>query len=181
MAHEDLEPSPTAITASSAEDKKLTSADISAAPPVPLDYLESTLDTQERAALGVEFAYVQWRAEFRRIVVASGVVERPWRSVFEADMIISIVAHRWLTGKPITHKEIATYFEVFATEATVSRHLDDMEAGGMIVRQTDPADRRRTFLLPTKRLEAIGHEFLRTKIRIMGEYGFVWDGGNRAG
>jgi DNA-binding MarR family transcriptional regulator len=52
-----------------------------------------------------------------------------------------------------------------------------MEEGGMIVRQTDPDDRRRIFLLPTKRLEAIGHEYLRAKIRIMREHGFVWTGG----
>lgn len=150
--------------------------DISAAQPVPLDHAESTLDAQERAALGIDIAYVQWRAEFRRTVVASGVLNRPWRSVFEADMIFTIVAHRWLAGRPITHKELATYFELFATEATVSRHVDDMEDGGMIVRQTDPDDRRRTFLLPTKRLEAIGHEYLRTKIRIMRDHGFVWAG-----
>lgn len=156
--------------------KTLTSADISAADPVPLDPEESTLDAQERAALAVDIAYVQWRADFRRTVVASGVLNRPWRSVFEADMIFTIVAHRWLAGRPITHKELATHFEVFATEATVSRHVDDMEDGGMIVRQTDPDDRRRTFLLPTKRLEAIGHEYLRTKIRIMHQHGFVWTG-----
>lgn len=46
------------------------------------------------------------------------------------------------------------------TEATVSRHLDDMEESGMIVRQTDPDDRRRIFLLPTRRLETIGHGYL---------------------
>jgi len=157
-------------------DKPLTSEEIGAAPPVPLDHSESTLDEQERAALGIDIAYVQWRAEFRRTVVASGVLNRPWRSVFEADMIFTIVAHSWLAGRPITHKELATYFELFATEATVSRHVDDMEEGGMIVRQTDPDDRRRTFLLPTKRLEAIGHEYLRMKIRIMRDHGFVWAG-----
>lgn len=70
-------------------------------------------------------------------------------------MMFSIVAHRWLADRPITHKELATYFEIFVTEATVSRHLDDMEESGMIVRQTDPDDRRRIFLLPTRRLETI--------------------------
>jgi hypothetical protein len=158
------------------EDKRLTSDDISAAPPIALalDVANSTLDQQERAALGIDVTWLQWRADFRRTVVASGVLNRPWRSVFEADMIFCIVAHRWLTGKPVTHKELATYFEVFATEATVSRHVDDMETGGMIVRQTDPGDRRRMLLLPTARLEAIGHEYLRTKIRIMRDHGFVW-------
>lgn len=156
--------------------KTLTSAEISAAPAVALDPAESTLDPQQRAALAIDVAYVQWRADFRRTVVASGVLNRPWRSVFEADMIFAIVANRWLTGRAITHKELATYFELFATEATVSRHVDDMEEGGMIVRQTDPDDRRRTFLLPTKRLEAIGHEYLRVKLRIMRDHGFVWAG-----
>ena len=160
---------------------KLMSEQIGATPPVPLDPAESTLDAEARAALGIDVAYVQWRAEFRRTVVASGVLNRPWRSVFEADMIFSIVAHRWLTGKPITHKELATYFEVFATEATVSRHVDDMEAGGMIVRQVDPEDRRRILLLPTARLEAIGHEYLRMRIEVMRRHGFVWAGENDTG
>ncbi len=157
--------------------KTLTPQEIGATPPVPLEPTRSTLNAEQRAALAIDVAYVQWRADFRRTVVASGVLNRPWRSVFEADMIFTIVAHRWLAGRPITHKELATYFDLFATEATVSRHVGDMEEGGMIVRQTDPDDRRRIFLLPTKRLEAIGHEYLRAKIRIMREHGFVWTGG----
>jgi hypothetical protein len=161
--------------------KTLTSQEIGATPPVPLDRSHSTLDAEQRAALAIDVAYVQWRADFRRTVVASGVLNRPWRSVFEADMIFTIVAHRWIAGRPITHKELATYFDLFATEATVSRHVADMEDGGMIVRQTDPDDRRRIFLLPTKRLEAIGHEYLRAKIRIMREHGFVWTGGTENG
>ena len=161
--------------------QRLSSEEIAAAPAEPLDARTSTLDTQERAALGIDVTWLQWRADFRRRVVASGVLKRPWRSVFEADMIFSIVAHRWLTGKPITHKELATYFEVFATEATVSRHVDDMEAGGMIVRQVDPEDRRRILLLPTARLEAIGHEYLRMRIEVMRRHGFVWAGENDTG
>jgi hypothetical protein len=46
----------------------------------------------------------------------------------------------------------------------------------MVVRQVDPDDRRRILLLPTKRLEAIGHEYLRMKIRIMRQHGFAWVG-----
>ena len=95
-------------------------------------------------------------------------------------MMFSIVAHRWLAERPITHKELATYFEIFVTEATVSRHLDDMEESGMIVRQTDPDDRRRIFLLPTRRLETIGHGYLQARIRLMRENGFVWVGRNEA-
>jgi hypothetical protein len=49
--------------------------------------------------------------------------------VFKADMIFSIVAHHALKGTPITLKELATYFELFVTEATVSRHLDDIGKG----------------------------------------------------
>jgi hypothetical protein len=158
------------------DDKKLTSEAIGAAPPAALESGTSTLDAQERAALAIDVAWLQWRSDFRRTVVASGVLSGPWRSVFEADMIFSIVAHRWLTGRPITHKELATYFEQFATEATVSRHVTDMEEGGMIVRQVDPEDRRRMLLLPTRRLEVIGHEFLQARIRTMREHGFVWFG-----
>jgi hypothetical protein len=157
-------------------DKPLTSADIAAAPARPVTANESTLSAEERAALAIDIAWVDWRSEFRRKVLASGVLKRAWRSVFEADMIFSIVAHRWLTGQPITHKELATYFEQFATEATVSRHVSDMEEAGMIVRQTDPNDRRRIFLLPTERLETVGREFLQARIRTMREKGFVWSG-----
>jgi len=158
------------------DDKKLTPQEIGAAPPAALDPATSTLDAQERAALAIDVAWLHWRSEFRRTVVASGVLNGPWRSVFEADMIFSIVAHRWLTGRPITHKELATYFELFATEATVSRHVTDMEEGGMIVRQVDPEDRRRMLLLPTQRLEVVGRAFLRARIRTMREQGFVWVG-----
>lgn len=156
--------------------KPLTSAEIAAAPAKPIVASESTLSAEERAALAVDVAWVDWRSEFRRKVLASGVLKRAWRSVFEADMIFSIVAHRWLTGQPITHKELATYFEQFATEATVSRHLSDMEEAGMIIRQIDTNDRRRIFLLPTERLETVGREFLQARIRTMREQGFVWSG-----
>ena len=162
------------------DDKALTSEEISASAPVTFHQSECTIDAQERAALAIDVAYVQWRADFRRTVIAAGVLNRPWRSVFEADMMFSIVAHRWLAERPITHKELATYFEIFVTEATVSRHLDDMEESGMIVRQTDPDDRRRIFLLPTRRLETIGHGYLQARIRLMREHGFVWVGRNEA-
>lgn len=158
------------------DDKTLTSREISASPAVTFNLDDCTIDAQERAALAIDVAYVQWRADFRRTVIAANVLNRPWRSVFEADMMFSIVAHRWLAGRAITHKELATYFEIFVTEATVSRHLDDMEESGMIVRQIDPDDRRRIFLMPTRRLETIGHGYLQARIRIMREHGFVWTG-----
>ena len=109
-------------------------------------------------------------------VVASGILRRPWRSAFEADLIFSIVSHRWLTGRPITLKELASYFEQFATEATVSRHIDDMEEAGMMVRAVDTNDRRRFFLMPMERLEVIGREFLQARVRTMRDHGFVWVG-----
>ena len=41
------------------------------------------------------------RAEaVRDYLIAAGVLNRPWRSVFEADMMFSIVAHRWLAERP---------------------------------------------------------------------------------
>lgn len=156
------------------DNKPLTSKEISATSPETFNLEDHTIDDKERAALAIDVAYVQWRSDFRRTMIASGVLNRPWRSVFEADMMFSIIAHRWLAGRAITHKELATYFELFVTEATVSRHLDDMEESGMIVRQTDPDDRRRIFLLPTRRLETIGHGYLQARIRIMREHGFVW-------
>jgi DNA-binding HxlR family transcriptional regulator len=156
--------------------KPLTSGDIAAAPARPVAADESTLSPEERAALAIDVAWVDWRSQFRRKVLASGVLKRAWRSVFEADMIFSIVAHRWLSGQLITHKELATYFEQFATEATVSRHLSDMEEAGMIVRETDPNDRRRIFLRPTERLETVGREFLQARIHTMRAQGFVWSG-----
>ncbi len=127
--------------------------------------------------LAIDVAYVQWRADFRRTVVASGVLNRPWRSVFEADMMFSIVAHRWLAGRPITHKELATYFELFATEATVSRHLDDMEESGMIVRQTDPDDpAAASFCCRRGGWKPSVHGYAQARIRIMRDHGFVWAG-----
>lgn len=143
-------------------------------PPVPMEPTKENLSAQQWAVLSIDFAWVQWRAEFRKKVVASGLLRGPWRSVFEADMIFSIVGHRWMTGSAITLKELATYFEQFATEATVSRHVDDMEHAGMVLRKPDPKDRRRLLLVPTQRLETIGKEFLNERIAIMKRNGFVW-------
>ena len=93
------------------DDKALTSEEIGATTTETFHLSECTIDAQERAALAIDIAYVQWRADFRRTMIASGVLNRPWRSVFEADMMFSIVAHRWLAERPITHKELATYIE----------------------------------------------------------------------
>ena len=129
----------------------------------------------------MDVAWVQWRSEFRQKLFSGGVLDRPMRSVFEADMIFSIVAHHALLGRPVTLKELATYFGMIATEATVSRHIDDMEEGGLVERRLDENDRRRMFLMPTRRLEGLGHEFQQARLRIMRENGFIWNGGNKAG
>ena len=134
------------------------------------------MSEQERALLSMDVAWVQWRSEFRQRLFNDGVLGRPMRSVFEADMIFSIVAHHALKGRPITLKELATYFGMIATEATVSRHIDDMEEGGLVERRIDGSDRRRMFLMPTRRLEGLGHEFQQARLRIMRENGFVWTG-----
>lgn len=134
------------------------------------------MSEQERALLSMDVAWVQWRSEFRQKLFNDGVLGRPMRSVFEADMIFSIVAHHALKGRPITLKELATYFGMIATEATVSRHIDDMEEGGLVERRIDGSDRRRMFLMPTRRLEGLGHEFQQARLRIMRENGFVWTG-----
>ena len=143
--------------------------------------LDSSMNEQERALLSMDVAWVQWRSEFRQKLFNDGVLGRPMRSVFEADMIFSIVAHHALLGRPVTLKELATYFGMIATEATVSRHIDDMEEGGLVKRRTDESDRRRMFLMPTRRLEGLGHEFQQARLRIMRENGFVWNGGNSGG
>ena len=69
----------------------------------------------------MDVAWVEWRSGFRRKLFNDGILGRPMRSVFEADMIFSIVAHHALLGRPVTLKELATYFGMIATPATVSR------------------------------------------------------------
>ena len=156
--------------------KPVESGDIPLVPPVAMEPRQDIFDEQQLAVLAIDFAWIQWRSEFRKKVVGSGVLRGPWRSVFEADMIFSIIGLRWITGSAITLKELATYFEEFATEATVSRHVDDMEHAGMLIRQQDPNDRRRLLMVPTKRLELIGKEFLQERIEIMRRNGFLWRG-----
>jgi DNA-binding MarR family transcriptional regulator len=63
----------------------------------------------------------------------------------------------------------------------VSRHIDDMEQGGLVERRVDSNDRRRMFLVPTRRLEGLGHEFQQARLRIMRENGFIWSNNNNKG
>ena len=135
---------------------------------------DAVLTEEQRAALAFDVAWLGWRSEFRRRMVHEGVLKHPWRSVFEADMIFSLVAIRWLQGDPITLKELATHFQLFATEATVSRHVDDMEAAGTLRRIPDAKDRRRLRLVPTERLAEIGRSFLQARVDIARQHGFVF-------
>lgn len=143
--------------------------------------LDSSMDAQERALLAMDVAWVEWRSQFRQKLFNDGILGRPMRSVFEADMIFSIVAHHALKGRPVTLKELATYFGMIATAATVSRHIDDMEQGGLVERRLDVNDRRRMFLVPTRRLEGLGHEFQQARLRIMRDNGFIWSNDNNKG
>lgn len=143
--------------------------------------LDSSMDAQERALLAMDVAWVEWRSQFRQKLFNDGILGRPMRSVFEADMIFSIVAHHAIKGRPVTLKELATYFGMIATAATVSRHIDDMEQGGLVERRLDVNDRRRMFLVPTRRLEGLGHEFQQARLRIMRDNGFIWSNDNNKG
>ena len=90
-------------------------------------------------------------------------------------MIFCLVAQRYLDDKPITLKELSTYFELLATEVTVKRHIDDMVAAGTIMRVVDQNDRRRQFLIPTERLADIGRQFLQARVDLALSQGFVFD------
>jgi hypothetical protein len=140
-------------------------------PPPPQD----SLSVPQRAALDLDVAWLSYRTEFRKRMVEQGYLKHYWRSIFEADMIFCLVAQRYLDDKPITLKELSTYFAVLATEVTVKRHIDDMVAAGTITRVVDPDDRRRQFLIPTDRLADIGRQFLQARVDLALAQGFVFD------
>ncbi|WP_084807762.1 MarR family transcriptional regulator [Bradyrhizobium sp. NAS80.1] len=106
-------------------------------------------------------------------MLSSGILQRGWRSVFEAD-ILSLIAFSWLSGRAITLKELSTYFELFATPTTIFRHLDDMEKAGIIRRVPDEEDKRRLLLIPTERLEHVGKAFLSARVELLRRNGFQW-------
>ncbi|HEY8578229.1 MAG TPA: MarR family transcriptional regulator [Devosia sp.] len=133
------------------------------------------LSEEQRAALDLDVSWLFYRTEFRKRMVQEGYLKHYWRSVFEADMIFSLIAQRHLEGSPITLKELATYFKVLATEVTVKRHIDDMEGAGTVMRITDSRDRRRLFLVPTVRLAEIGRIFLQARVDLALDQGFVYD------
>jgi hypothetical protein len=144
--------------------------------PLPLEpHSEIGLDQEHRAVLAADVSWLGYRAEFRRRMVREGFLKHPWRSIFEADMIFTLIGHKWLEGEVLTVSQVATYFGAFASEVTITRHIDDMVASGTLVRSPDPKDRRRLMLIPTQRLFEIGHIFLEARKAIARKHGFVYD------
>lgn len=133
------------------------------------------LDPEQRALLASDVSWLEYRAEFRRQMIKQGFLKHPWRSIFEADMIFTLIGHKWLQGEILTVKQVATYFEAFTSDVTITRHIDDMVASGTLVRTPDPKDRRRLLLMPTQRLFEIGNIFLQARKEITRRHGYVYD------
>jgi hypothetical protein len=138
-------------------------------------HAEVALDPEQRALLASDVSWLEYRAEFRRQMIKGGFLKHPWRSIFEADMIFTLIGHKWLQGEILTVKQVATYFEAFSSDVTITRHIDDMVAAGTLVRSPDPKDRRRLLLMPTQRLFEIGRIFLEARKKIARKHGFVYD------
>ncbi|MDH7796018.1 MULTISPECIES: MarR family transcriptional regulator [unclassified Beijerinckia] len=138
-------------------------------------FSEVALDQEQRAVLASDVSWLEYRAEFRRHMIKGGFLKHPWRSIFEADMIFTLIGHKWLQGEILTVKQVATYFEAFTSDVTITRHIDDMVASGTLVRTPDPKDRRRLHLIPTQRLFEIGRIFLQARKDIARKHGFVYD------
>ncbi|MCU4178255.1 MarR family transcriptional regulator [Bosea sp. BH3] len=133
------------------------------------------LDPEQRALLASDVSWLEYRAEFRRQMIKDGFLKHRWRSIFEADMIFTLIGHKWLEGEILTVKQVATYFESFTSDVTITRHIDDMVAAGTLVRTPDSKDRRRLLLIPTQRLFEIGRIFLKARQEIARKHGFVYD------
>lgn len=133
------------------------------------------LSQHQLAALEMEIAWLAFRSDFERRM-SQDVMSRPHsRNVFESDMVCAMVLGRYLEGNPITLKEMTSYFTQFITEATLSRHLDDMEAAGALIREVDPKDRRRLRLLPTEKEALPAQIYLQGRIDVLLRSGFVYD------
>lgn len=144
-------------------------------------HAEVALDLEQRALLASDVSWLEYRAEFRRQMIKQGFLKHPWRSIFEADMIFTLIGHKWLLGEILTVKQVATYFEAFTSDVTITRHIDDMVASGTLVRSPDPKDRRRLLLIPTQRLFEIGRIFLQARKEIARRHGYVYDPVRAAG
>ncbi|MBN9058657.1 MULTISPECIES: MarR family transcriptional regulator [Kaistia] len=139
------------------------------------EHAEVALDFEQRALLALDVSWLEYRAEFRRQMIKQGFLKHPWRSIFEADMIFTLIGHKWLQGEILTVKQVATYFEAFTSDVTITRHIDDMVVSGTLVRTPDPKDRRRLLLMPTQRLFEIGRIFLEARKAIARRHGYVYD------
>lgn len=139
------------------------------------NHMEVALDREQRAILASDVSWLEYRAEFRRQMIKGGFLKHRWRSIFEADMIFTLIGHKWLQGEILTVKQIATYFEDFTSDVTITRHIDDMVASGTLIRRPDSKDRRRLLLVPTQRLFEIGRIFLEARKEIARKHGFVYD------
>lgn len=139
------------------------------------EHADVALDAEQRALLASDVSWLEYRAEFRRRMIQQGFLKHPWRSIFEADMIFTLIGHKWLQGEILTVKQVATYFEAFTSDVTITRHIDDMVASGTLVRTPDPKDRRRLLLMPTQRLFEIGRIFLQARKEIARRHGYVYD------
>ena len=133
------------------------------------------LSMQQYALLKSTVTWTEWRAAYRSRMIAAGVIDRGFRSVFEGDQILSMIGLRFIADDPITLKELASYFDVFITEPTVSRHVSDMQAMGLIERVRDEKDRRRILLILTKTAFELAREYLQSQVDFLARAGFVYD------
>jgi hypothetical protein len=143
--------------------------------PVPQPASRDALAPELLSALMLDIEWFDFRSSFRQRMVDQGYLVNRWRSPLEADVIMSFIAMAWAKGEAITLKELASLLGEFVSNVTVKRLLDDMEASGTIIRQTDASDRRRVLLIPTERLAEIGQIFLSARIEIARRRGFVYD------
>lgn len=130
------------------------------------------LTSEHLAFLKGMIAWTDWRAQFRSKLIRGGVIRRGFRSVFEGDIILCIICDRFLDDAPITHKELTTHLYAFVTEATISRHIEDMVAMELIKRVRDEDDKRRILLIPTRLAMEFGREYLQSKIDYHRMHGF---------
>ena len=112
-----------------------------------------------------------------RLRICGKLIHAPLRLVEAQDpgKIFTLIGHKWLQGEILTVKQVATYFEAFTSDVTITRHIDDMVVSGTLVRTPDPKDRRRLLLMPTQRLFEIGRIFLEARKAIARRHGYVYD------